>query len=199
MTAPPWNVCRLPGHLDTYFNDDTRSRLSDNSSATICIHLPIDRFVCPWTSIAMTPCDVITPDSTTCNGTGQEEDSVFIERLRELHDWYRIYHGYLATVVCALGIVANGVNIVVLTRRSMLSAINCILTALAVSDGLTMVAYLPFALRFYVLYGVEPTLERNKQSAVRFLLFYAGFSVVVHTTSIWLTVVMATFRYIFVR
>jgi Serpentine type 7TM GPCR chemoreceptor Srw len=122
-----------------------------------------------------------------------------VDELRAFHDWYRMYHGYLSAVVCTFGIVANIANIIVLTRRSMLSAINCILTGLAVSDGLTMAAYLPFALRFYVLYGVEPTPERNEQSAVRFMLFYARFSVVVHTTSIWLTVVMATFRYIFVR
>lgn len=64
--------------------------------------------------------------------------------------WYRQYHGYLATVVCILGIIANLLNIVVLTRKNMISATNCILTGLAVSDGLTMVAYLPFALRFYV-------------------------------------------------
>ena len=81
--------------------------------------------------------------------------------------WYRQYHGYLATVVCILGIIANLLNIVVLTRKNMISATNCILTGLAVSDGLTMVAYLPFALRFYVLYGTEPTPERNTLGAVR--------------------------------
>ena len=81
--------------------------------------------------------------------------------------WYRQYHGYLATVVCILGIIANLLNIVVLTRKNMISATNCILTGLAVSDGLTMVAYLPFALRFYVLYGTEPSPERNTLGAVR--------------------------------
>ena len=38
---------------------------------------------------------------------------------------------------------------------NMISSTNCILTGLAVSDGLTMAAYLPFALRFYVLYGLD--------------------------------------------
>jgi hypothetical protein len=150
----------------------------------------------------MTSADGDADDAMTMSNLTAEDDDYYtfdFDRLREFHDWYRAYHGYLATVVCALGIVANVVNIVVLTRRSMLSAINFILTALAVSDGLTMAVYLPFALRFYVMYGVEMTSERNEQSAVRFLLFYARFSVVVHTTSIWLTVVMATFRYIFVR
>jgi len=111
------------------------------------------------------------------------------------HDWYQHYHGYLASIVCVFGIIANALNIVVLTRRNMISATNCILTGLAVSDGLTMAAYLPFALRFYVLYGTEATPTRNSLPAVRFMLFFACFSVVVHTVSIWLTVVLAVFRY----
>lgn len=118
--------------------------------------------------------------------------------LQDFGDWYKDYHGYLATVVCAFGILANILNIVVLTRKNMISATNCILTGLAISDGLTMVAYLPFALRFYVLYGVAPSPERNTLGAVRFMLFYACFSVVVHTVSIWLTVTLAVFRYIFI-
>ena len=83
--------------------------------------------------------------------------------------------------------------------RTMASATNAILTGLAVADGLTMVAYLPFALRFYVLYGTETSPERNSLTAVQFMLFYACFSVVVHTVSIWLTVVLAVFRYTIIR
>ena len=131
-------------------------------------------------------------------GGSDDEPPYFYAGARELHafhDWYQNYHGYLAAAVCLFGIVANGLNIVVLTRRNMISATNCILTGLAVSDGLTMVAYLPFALRFYVLYGTATTPERNSLGAVRFMLFYACFSVVVHTVSIWLTVVLAVFRY----
>ena len=81
----------------------------------------------------------------------------------------------------------------------MRSPINHILSGLAVSDGLTMAAYVPFAMLFYVLYGVELSAQRNRLSAARFLLFYARFSVVVHTASILLTVVLATFRYIIIR
>lgn len=121
------------------------------------------------------------------------------EGLRNFGEWYKGYHGYLATVVCALGILANILNIVVLTRKNMVSSTNCILTGLAMSDGLTMAAYLPFALRFYCLYGVDSSPERNTQAFARFVLFYACFSVVVHTVSIWLTVTLATFRYLFIR
>ena len=105
----------------------------------------------------------------------------------------------MAVVVCVVGIVANSANIVVLTRPSMRSPTNHILTGLALTDGCTMLAYLPFAMMFYVVYGVDLSVERNSLSAARFLLFYARFSVVVHTASIWLTVALATFRYVIVR
>jgi len=81
----------------------------------------------------------------------------------------------------------------------MRSPINYILSGLAVSDGLTMMAYVPFAMVFYVLYGVELSVQRNHLSNARFVLFYACFSVIVHTASIWLTVVLATFRYVIIR
>jgi len=40
-------------------------------------------------------------------------------------------------------------NVVVLTRRPMLNATNCLLTALAVTDLLTMAVYVPYAGYFY--------------------------------------------------
>ena len=115
-------------------------------------------------------------------------------QLASFNIWYKSWHGHLATVVCLFGIVANALNIVVLTRKNMISPTNCLLTGLAVSDGLTMLAYLPFALRFYVLYGVDPSPELNTFESACFMLFYACFSVVVHTVAIWLTVLLAVFR-----
>ena len=52
------------------------------------------------------------------------------DELLALHNWYQRYHGnrcpgnqryhgYLASVVCVFGIVANTLNIVVLTRPNM--------------------------------------------------------------------------------
>lgn len=119
--------------------------------------------------------------------------------LLQFNNWYKQYHGYLATAVCICGIIANILNIAVLTRKNMVSSINCILTGLAVSDGLTMAVYLPFALWFYVLNGTEENASRNSLTAVRFMLFYAVSSVLVHTASIWLTVTLAIFRFIFIR
>ena len=115
--------------------------------------------------------------------------------LLDFENWYVVHHGYLACVVCFFGIVANALNIVVLTRKNMKSATNCILTGLALSDGLTMLAYFPFALHFYVLHEPKPNPLRDNYVAVRGMQFYACFSVVVHSISIWLTVVLAVFRF----
>ena len=115
------------------------------------------------------------------------------------HNRYKHIHGPLAVSVCTLGMIANLLNIIVLTRRKMMNAVNCILTALAVSDGLTMAIYLPFALRFYCFYDTDPNPERNSLGAVRFLFVYACSSVFLHACSIWLTVTLAVFRYIFVK
>lgn len=121
------------------------------------------------------------------------------EALAAFYFRYQPIHGYSASFVCAFGIVANILNIIVLTRKNMISSTNCILSGLAVSDGLTMAAYLPYALHFYCFYGVQDSPQRNSIASAHFLLFYACFSVVVHTVSIWLTVTLAIFRYIFVR
>lgn len=70
--------------------------------------------------------------------------------------WYQGVHGYLSIVVCVFGILSNIINIVVLTRKPMLTPTNCILTAIAVADMMTMLSYLPFAAYFYCVTVLEP-------------------------------------------
>ncbi|KAH3822851.1 G-protein coupled receptor dmsr-1-like [Dreissena polymorpha] len=112
---------------------------------------------------------------------------------------YRPIHGYLAVIVCALGVLANVLNIIVLTRKNMISSTNIILTGLAISDGLTMAFCFPFALQTYVLYGPTSSVERDTLSNARYTLTYAIVSVILHSISIWLTVTLAVFRYVFIR
>lgn len=71
--------------------------------------------------------------------------------LQEFSRRYADIHGYIAAVVCIWGVIANLVNIVVLTRRKMITPTNVILTWLAVADLLTMAIFLPFCIHFYVL------------------------------------------------
>lgn len=111
---------------------------------------------------------------------------------------YGALHGYIAVIVCVFGILANFMNVIVLTRQNMRSSTNAILTGLAVSDGLTMLVYLPFAIQFYCLYGSYENPLRNTFAAASFLLFYANFSIVIHSVSTWLTVTLAIFRYLYI-
>lgn len=111
-----------------------------------------------------------------------------------LHDRYFAIHGCLATGVCIFGVVVNVLNVIVLTRKKMLSPTNLLLTALAVADGITMVLYLPFVIYYYLIHDREPTPQKNSLRATVMLQLYAWCSVVSHTTSIWITVALAIFR-----
>lgn len=122
-----------------------------------------------------------------------------VPELKKFESWYKPIHGYLAAIVCVFGVVANILNIVVLTRKNMQTSTNVILTGLAISDGLTMAAYFPWALIMYIIYGTDISPERDTLTTARFQMGYAIFSVIVHSISIWLTVTLAVFRYIFIR
>lgn len=119
--------------------------------------------------------------------------------LQALHKQYKPIHGYLAAVVCVFGVIANVLNIIVLTRKNMVSSTNIILTGLAISDGLTMAFYFPFALQTYVIHGIDISPERDTIESAKYTLSYAIASVILHSISIWLTVTLAVFRYVFIR
>lgn len=123
----------------------------------------------------------------------------FSDHLQRFHRSYASIHGYISLVVCLVGVVCNFFIVVVLTRRSMVNSTNLILTALAVSDVLTMASYIPFALQFYVLHSNYPSPRRNTRPWAGYILFHAHLSVTAHTVSIWLGVVLSIFRYSFVR
>lgn len=122
-----------------------------------------------------------------------------VPELQTFQKSYQPIHGYLAPIICVFGVVANILNIVVLTRKNMQTSTNVILTGLAISDGLTMAAYIPYALLLYVINGTKITPTRDTLRVAQFQMGYALFSVVVHSISIWLTVTLALFRYIFIR
>lgn len=106
-------------------------------------------------------------------------------------------HGYLSLLVCIFGSIANGLNIVVLTRREMRSPTNAILTGLAIADLLVMLDYMPYAFIVHLLPQFEVSREhRFAYSATWFVLLHSIFAQICHTISIWLTVTLAIWRYI---
>ncbi|KAK3094731.1 hypothetical protein FSP39_005524 [Pinctada imbricata] len=112
---------------------------------------------------------------------------------------YATIHGYLSVFVCLFGLIANIANVVVLTRKNMVSSTNVILTWLAIADLGTMLTYFPFAMHFYIL--KDPQLQYYFTRGfgwVLFLLFHASFSIVCHTIAIWLTIALAIFRFLYI-
>lgn len=85
-----------------------------------------------------------------------------------------------------------------LNRRKMVSSTNIILTGLAVADMMVMIDYVPYTVHNYIL----TSQSRTDMFAYRwtlFTLFHAHFSVVCHSISTWLTVILAIWRWKLVR
>ena len=119
--------------------------------------------------------------------------------LQQFSEAYVGYHGYIAAVVCVWGIAANLANIVVLTRKHMISSTNAILMWLAVADLLTMVSYFPVSIHFYIMKDPRLVFPTSKSVHwIRFMLFHINFTVVAHTVAIWLTIMLAMWRYLFI-
>ncbi|GBP07994.1 hypothetical protein EVAR_78119_1 [Eumeta japonica] len=65
---------------------------------------------------------------------------------------YKSMHGYVSLLVCSLGLIANTMNVAVLTRRDLAAApINRLLKWLAVADVFVMLEYMPFAIYSYMV------------------------------------------------
>ncbi|XP_071082633.1 G-protein coupled receptor dmsr-1-like [Haliotis cracherodii] len=111
---------------------------------------------------------------------------------------YGRIHGYLSIAVCIFGIISNALNIIVLTRKHMLSPTNYILTALAIADMLTMSTYPIMATYLYIISQPNCDEVKHPKEWMYFILFHNLFIVTCHNMAMWLTVALAVFRYIFV-
>jgi hypothetical protein len=116
---------------------------------------------------------------------------------------YRPIHGWLSTFVCLFGIPSNMLNIIVLTRPNLInSPTNLILTALAVSDLLTMLSSIVFSVYYYIVHVEKapdhPHPDRDTKFWTHFSNIHVMASVTFHSISIWLTVYLACFRYIYI-
>lgn len=116
------------------------------------------------------------------------------EKLEVYREFYASIHGYISLTVCIFGLTANIMNIIVLTRKNMISPTNAILTGLAVADMMVMFSYIPFSVHNYIRVGLTEE-EKFSFGWAIFTLFHAHFTVVNHTISIWLTVTVAIWRF----
>lgn len=118
------------------------------------------------------------------------------EGLEAFRRSYLIMHGYISLMVCLFGMMANTLNIIVLTRMDQrISPTNAILTGLALADNLVMIEYIPFTMHMYIL-RERPVYERFSYPWTVYVLIHAHVTQVFHTISIWLTLLLAVWRYL---
>ncbi|XP_042143108.1 G-protein coupled receptor dmsr-1-like [Ixodes scapularis] len=162
--------------------------MAQNSSAVLLLedYLPI---------LSVDNSSLPNGSSSGANGLDDDDDPLPYHgaELGRFHEWYTgNLHGYLSMTVCIFGIVANVLNIIVLTRRNMVSPTNSILTGLAVADILVIATCLPYTVQTHVL----PSARRQSYAVAVLILVHAHVSVVFHTVSTWLTVTLAVWRFL---
>ncbi|XP_060082514.1 G-protein coupled receptor dmsr-1-like [Ylistrum balloti] len=151
----------------------------------------------PYDTIELNALD--TYGSSTPNHASNPAQDEYTPALEAFSKRYAPLHGYISVFVCVFGIIANVANIVVLTRKNMITTTNIVLTWLAVTDSMKMLDYLPFVTYFYIL--KEDDLEyfsSRSYSWMCFLLYHASFSIVCHTVAIWCTIVLAIMRFLII-
>ncbi|CEF62519.1 G protein-coupled receptor, rhodopsin-like family and GPCR, rhodopsin-like, 7TM domain and 7TM GPCR, serpentine receptor class w (Srw) family-containing protein [Strongyloides ratti] len=112
---------------------------------------------------------------------------------------YSEYHSNVALGICIIGILLNIVTVAVLSRPIMRNSINIILCFIAICDIIVMLSYAIFNFHYYVTAGMRCSISDWSYGWALFMMFHANSSVIVHSTSLWLTVSLAQIRLLTIR
>jgi len=119
-------------------------------------------------------------------------------------DLYIRVHGWLSCFICMIGLAFNCLNIIILGRTQiepMVKKTNFILMTMASSDSILMASYFIFSMYTYI-FKTKTERERGDQSGDEFWsilsICHMILSLTFHSISIWLTVYLALFRYVFI-
>lgn len=107
--------------------------------------------------------------------------------------WHHV-HFKFSLCICIFGCITNILNFIVLTRKGLRTHINYILAALAISDFLVMLVYVPYALDY--AFDLNTRVERLSYSYAHYVYTHAMLSQTAHTISIFLTIILALWRYV---
>uniref|UniRef100_A0A0K0FMR5 G_PROTEIN_RECEP_F1_2 domain-containing protein n=1 Tax=Strongyloides venezuelensis TaxID=75913 RepID=A0A0K0FMR5_STRVS len=112
---------------------------------------------------------------------------------------YSEYHSNVALGICIVGILLNIVTVAVLSRPIMRNSINIILCFIAICDIIVMFSYAIFNFHYYITAGMRCAISDWSYGWALFMMFHANSSVIVHSTSLWLTVSLAQIRLLTIR
>ncbi|CAJ0961785.1 unnamed protein product, partial [Mesorhabditis belari] len=116
-----------------------------------------------------------------------------------VHSVYVNFHPYIAVVLCMTGTLMNISTVLVLTRPSMISAVNLLLCAVAICDVIVMSSLSIFVSHFLLTAQNRCDPSDWSKSWAYFLYFHSQITVILHATSIWLTVILAQIRVLTIR
>jgi hypothetical protein len=121
---------------------------------------------------------------------GTESDS-----LPEKVSGYRLYHGYVSLAICLSGIILNILNAFIWSRKRMKSSTNLILLTLSITDCVSLFLYLVYSSYMFIATGPSQLLYHSQPWMYVVIITFHEF-IAFHTTSSWLTISLAIFRYI---
>ncbi|CAJ0582728.1 unnamed protein product, partial [Mesorhabditis spiculigera] len=122
-------------------------------------------------------------------------ESIVYEVLKDVRHFYMPIHTYLSIFMCILGTITNFCNIVVLTRRQMRTPVNMILTAMACCDTVVLFSNLIFTTHYSFVAFKDCHPRHWSYGWSLFLIAHAHLSLVGHSSSVWLSVMLAAIRY----
>ncbi|KHN80986.1 hypothetical protein Tcan_15618 [Toxocara canis] len=126
-------------------------------------------------------------------------ESIVYEWLYGIHTFYRPIHTYLSIFMCAVGTICNFCNIVVLTRKQMRTPVNMILTAMACCDTVVLFSNLIYTTHYTFVAFANCHPRHWSYGWAMFLIAHAHLSLVGHSSSVWLSVMLALIRYMTLR
>ncbi|CAI4225072.1 unnamed protein product [Auanema sp. JU1783] len=116
------------------------------------------------------------------------------QTVSSLNELYSNIQPYVVVALCIAGTLMNLVTVIVLTRPTMQSPINCLLCAVALCDILVMSSVLIFVYHFMIAATQRCDFTDFSKSWAYFLFLHSQTTVIFHATSIWLTVLLAQIR-----